>query len=467
MLPDQIFDLIEDIAATSSKNDKQTLVTAGAQSPEFVRVLEATYNPLKTYGIRPARPTGPFGDAQVDTYSWQVIERLATRFLTGQAAIDAVQGEFSRLTEKSANLLWRIIRKDLRAGFSESTCNKAKKGMIPEFPYQRCCLPKDAKLSEFDWATGVLSQEKADGMFANLNVEAAGVVSLVSRQGSEFPMGEFADLAAEAYARLKHDTQSHGELLVERDGAILDREIGNGILNSVLSGGTFGPGERPIYLIWDQIPLASVQPKGRCDRKYVLRLADIVGQLKAIQQLNPAVRLIPTRKVHSLAEAYKHAGELMKQGKEGTVIKDPGAFWKDGTSKQQVKLKLEFNVDLVIKAVLPGEEGTRIEGRPGKFACETSDGLLKVNVTVKNEAVRDAVEANPEDWIGRILDVVANDIMDPSESSDCYSLFLPRMAEAGYRRDKQVADDLERVFAAKELAILGASLKEAALKEAA
>jgi hypothetical protein len=38
----------------------------------------------------------------------------------------------------------------------------------------------------------------------------------------------------------------------------------------------------------------------------------------------------------------------------------------------------------------------------------------------------------------------------------------PRMIEAAYRTDKTVADDLARVFEAKECAVLGAALKAAA-----
>lgn len=462
MLSDQIFNVIEEIAATPSKNDKQAKVTAAAKSSEFVRVLEAAYNPLKTYGVRPARPTGPFGTEQLNDGSWSLVENLRTRATTGDEARWAIEREFASLTEGSANLLWRVIRKDLRAGFSESTINKAVKGLIPEFPYQRCSLPKDSKLGEFNWKRGGLSQEKADGMFANLNFDMlADTVTLVSRQGSEFPMEEFAVLAAEAKTRLKPHTQSHGELLVERDGVILAREVGNGILNSVLSGGTFGPGERPIYLIWDQIPLAAVQPKGKHDMEYVRRLASIVEQLR--QAPGEQIKLIPTRVVHSLADAYSHAAELMQLGKEGTVVKDPSAPWIDGTSKWQVKLKLEFEVDLKIVAIVNGREGTKNEGRPGSLTCVTSDGLLRTDVTVKNEALRKAIEDNPEDFIDRILTVVANDIMKPSDDSDGFhSLFLPRMAEAGYRTDKTEPDSLEGCFKQKEAAILGQAIKRGA-----
>lgn len=459
MNSDQIFDLIEQIAATSSKNEKIELLKEGCKHKEFRDALTATYNPLITYGIDdvPERREDLAGAEHFDEGTRNIIDHLANRSLTGNEARDTVAAEMGMLTPKSAELLKRIIKKDLRAGFSGSSCNKAHKGLIPEFPYMRCSLPKDAKLDEWPWGTdGALSQEKADGMFANIDHEATGAVRITSRQGSEFPLGQFAELVGEVKTRLLPGTQTHGELLVTKDGKVLPREIGNGILNSVLNGGEFGPGEVAIYKAWDSIPLTSVQPKGRYEVPYRTRLRGMIVVLRD----NPGklIQVIETKLVKSLSEAYQHAGELMRSGKEGTIIKHPNAHWRDGTSKEQVKIKLEFSVDLRVVAILPGEKDTKNEGRAGALACETSCGKLQVNVAVKNEAMRDDVDANPEEWIDSIIEVVANDIMLPSESSEFYSLFLPRMVVAGYRTDKTEADDLDRVIAAKEGAVLGTGL---------
>lgn len=463
---DKIFELIEGIAATASKNEKQALVKIGMQDEQFKRVCEMAYNPFKIFGIakRPAI-IGDGGIHEFDADTWVLLDDLIARKVTGNQAIEYVRGEMSALSKESSELFWRIIKKDLRAGFSESTINKAVKGLIPEFPYMRCVLAKDAKLDEFDWKLGVPSQEKADGMFANLNVED-GCAGFTSRQGSLFPSEPFAQLVAEASSRLKYDTQSHGELLVRKAGVICERQIGNGILNSILSGGQFEADEEPIYKIWDQIPLLAVVKKGKHDVPYLKRLHDITQQLKSVP--GHAISLIDTRICHTLADAYAHAGELMKKGKEGTIIKNPRGAWRDtgsSGSKDVVKIKLEFNVDLKIVAIVPGKADGKNEGRAGSLTCESSDGLLRVDVTVKNEAMRDQVDADPSDFIGRILDVIANDIMRPSESNSIHSLFLPRMAEANYRRDKTEADDLERIFAQKEAAIFGASLVKEATAE--
>lgn len=440
----KIFELIEGIAATASKNEKQALVKIGMQDEQFKRVCEYAYNPFKTFGIA-KRPTliGENCSHEFDAGTWEVLDDLIARRLTGTAAIETVRGEMTALSRASAELFWRIIKKDLRAGFSESTINKTVKGLIPEFPYMRCTLPKDAKLDEFDWKMGVLSQEKADGMFANVNHEASGLVLITSRQGSEFPLEQFETLVQEVRRTLADDTQSHGEILVRKAGVICAREIGNGILNSVLKGGSFEADESPVYLIWDQIPLSSVQPKGSYAMPYGLRFGGIAKQLKTAIGISH-LAMIETRVYHSLADAYGHYRDMLAKGKEGTVIKDPRAIWEDRTSKKQVKLKLEVDVDLIVTAIVPGKEGGKAEGRAGSLTCVTSCGGLQVDVTVKNEDMRNRIDAANDDWIGRVIVVRSNSIM-PATRGDLCSLFLPRMVETDYRTDKTVADSLQRV----------------------
>lgn len=50
----EILQLLDRIADTPSKNEKQALVSQNvAISTLFIKVLEYAYNPFKTYGIRP------------------------------------------------------------------------------------------------------------------------------------------------------------------------------------------------------------------------------------------------------------------------------------------------------------------------------------------------------------------------------------------------------------------------------
>ena len=451
MSSDLVYEVIEQIADRSSKLDKESMLRAagGSACGELLkRVLEYTYDPFKVYGIR-KRPAliGSNGANEFDAGTWELLDDLIARRLTGNAAIEAVRGEMTALSRESSELFWRIIKKDIRAGFSENTIEKVFKGLVPRFPYMRCGLPKDAKWDKFDFPNGAFSQLKADGMFANVDLHDNGDINVTTRQGSPFALDQLEALEESMKIALVPNHQHHGEMLVLKDGIVLPREIGNGILNSIIAGGSLEPGHQVIYVAWDCIPLSAVKTKGKHEEPYAKRFARLHGAIKTGRELGTGnfVRVIETRIVKSLDEAYAHYAEQLGKGLEGTIIKSRHAIWRDGNSKEQIKLKLEVDVDLKIVGIAEGNEGTKNEGRPGAFNCESACGQLKVDVTVKNEALRDAVEANPDDFIGRILVVRANQVMTPSESNEFHSLFLPRMAETSYRTDKTEADDLQRI----------------------
>lgn len=436
------------IAETSSKKEKEELVRKYAQESElFVQVMKLAYNPFYVYGILPTKAdeaveAGALYFDELDTEL--LLQDLRERKITGNEAREAVRKQLSQLDEHSAELLVRILRKDLRAGFSESTINKAVKGLIPVFPYMRCSLAKDAKIETWNWPKGILSQEKADGMFTNATLLESGLL-LSSRQGTPMPVEKFKGIKQTLEAQFKRHFQYHGELLVERDGQILAREIGNGILNSVLKGGDFEETDQPIFIVWDLIPINEVKSKGQYEVPYAQRLKEISTYAKAASQ--SFVRVIPTRVVKDMQSAVNHFLELVAQGKEGTVIKTPLMKWKDGTSKEQVKMKIEADCELKVMAVNEGKIGSKNEGRPGALHCHSECGKLIVDVAVKNEKMRDEVQANPEDWIGKVITVRGNQVLKPSASSDNYSIFLPRMVDDHYRTDKSEADDLTRITA--------------------
>jgi DNA ligase-1 len=467
MNTDEVFGLIEEIGNTPGKNDKIAMLKACASSDTLKKALQMAYDPTISYGIRavPNRSSLTAAGELFNEQTWMMLAQMRDRTLTGSAMLAAVAHELDRLSQPSADLFKRIMLKDMRAGFSEETCNKVWSGLVPDFPYMRCSLPAKAKFADWNIETeGAISQEKQDGMFLNVDHETTGAVFIYSRQGSMFPMEKFEELATAIRTTLTPGTQSHGECLVQRDGVVLAREVGNGVLNSVLKGGDFAPNEKPVFVMWDQIPLSAVKPKGKYEVGYKKRLVGIIAQLRA--NTTPLITLTETKFVKSLREAYQHCAEVLARGGEGTIIKRVTAFWKDGTSVEQIKLKLEFEVDLEVQGVVSGKLNGKNAGRAGSLACASKCGGLQVDVAIKGEAMRDAVDANPTEWVGKIMPVTANLILKPGDSNPLHSLFLPRFSQSTYRLDKTIADTLSRAFEIEEAAKEGAANIDA-LKEAA
>lgn len=442
---------LDKIAATSSKIEKEALVKQGMGSPMFARIVRAAYTPGRNYGMRvlPERQAGiaPGGNTLDEERYWNLLTGLAEREITGLTAWEQVEQALNFLDESSGELLRRIIRGDLRAAFGTDTVNRVCPGTFPDYPYMRCSLVDKSNMAKWDWSQGMISQEKADGMFANLNRDGAGNVWMTTRQGTDIPMTHLQALEAAVISAITPNTQTHGELTVYRNGKLLAREVGNGILNSVCQGAALEPGDVVRFDAWDQIPLDKVATKGKYEVPYKARLVSLVRDIRKIKGTIHAESLdmIPTRLVYSRADAWGHYRELLRAGKEGTIVKYHSAIWRDGTSKDQVKLKLEVDVDLEVVSVLTGNVGTKNEGRPGSLECRTSCSGLSVDVTVKNEKMRAEIEANPDAFIGKVMVVRANSIMEASNEGEMCSLFLPRFVDDKPRLDKTIADTLEQV----------------------
>ena len=441
----EIHSLICEIAGTPGKNDKTSLLAAHIHDADLKKVLDYAYNPFSTYGIRKLPQLDAPGEAEFNEETWATLDALISRKLSGNAAFDAVQVELRHLNRKSGALLRCIILKDLKAGFGESTINKVCKGLIPSFPYMRCSLPSHTDLSEWDWQNGIISQEKADGMFVNINNREGGC-DMTTRQGSPLPYAGFEKLHEVSETTLAKDTQTHGEMLVVGpDGKIFAREIGNGMLNSVIQGGSFDEGCYPILVIWDQVPLSSIVKKGKCLTPYKQRLAGLFEQttseLTTFSNSPFLLTVIPTRIVRSLDEAYDHYRELLLEGKEGTIIKQPSMIWKDYTSKEQIKLKLEADCELEVIAFVPGDINGKHANTFGSLRCASSCRELIVDVSGFKDDKRAEIHAKGERFIGTVLTVRANSIL--FSDSKAHSLFLPRFIEE--RLDKSQADDFNRI----------------------
>lgn len=458
-----IMQAIDEIASTAGKNDKQALLKKYMAEQDFQTVINLALNPFITFGQRPARHTGFSGTFVWGDQTFALLKGLQERTLTGDAAKAAIQAEFTRLDEKSAELLWRVINKDLKAGFGENSVNKVEKDFIPCFPYMRCSLPKDSKMDEWPFNTGIISQIKADGMFFDGNIDKT-FVNFTSRQGQPFPSSPSFDRLAENFriafqGLLTEDfeagAQTHGELLIEdSEGRTLPREIGNGMINKLIQGTELQPGFKLTALLWDVIPLANAVKKGKYEVDYLTRLRMLnsaVGMLHAKREQR-LIAVIETRVVRSYEEAMAHYMDARRRKLEGTIAKKPKMIWKDGTSKDQVKLKQEVPVELEVFGFQEGKEGAKTAQTFGALKCRSACGKLEVDVgTGFSDELRREINENREDWLGAIITVKGNEIMVNKDGKKKHSLFLPVYVDR--RLDKSVADTYEQIVEQFENAV--------------
>lgn len=457
----EVYDMLRLISRTSSRNEKIKLLEEAKASGNtlYSYVFKLVFDNTVNFGIKLQQkeiielignsvpnPKTPF-----NTSITHFLTMLANGgFTRATAKIELTK--FSRyLSSKSMTLLILIVNKDIEAGINSSTVNKVFKNLIPTFPYMRCSLPTKVDLKMMNWSLGVYAQEKADGMFVNINVSNGSVV-LLSRQGTPIPTNspEFDYLAKV----MPSGYQVHGEMLVKDPaGRIVAREIGNGVINSWVKSNERPEGWTFVFHVWDAIPLQAVVPKGRYSQPYHNRFTDLKNSINSAifryelegGSKDRIVEMIETKVCYSPSEAFAFYQNMLACGKEGAVLKESTAIWRDGTSKEQVKLKLECDCDLMITGFDKGDG--KFSDTLGSIVCKTSDEQLVVNVSGFSDKVRRQIWDNQDDYLNTIVTVRFNNVLQGTPAS----LFLPRFVE--FRTDKTEADSLARVIETQQRAM--------------
>ena len=450
-----VYDIIKSLQAAKGLNAKKAILAENAHIPELPRFLKMTYDTHHNWyqtDIPAKQAGGVFSMFAQNKTFWDVANelfaKLPTRAATGNEALHLLTESVNSLCDEDVELLGYMIRRDIRAGAGPKTIVSVFDGLFPVWHYMRCETNKPQYREKLNWGKGVFSQVKADGMFAH-GIYEDGEVTLWSREGNQTPcVGEPFRLIRAAFAEMKggapaKDFKTDGELLVMNihSGVVLEREVGNGILNQWCQTGVWDDSNLvAVYDAWDIISLGEYRA-GESATPYSERYKT----LEAAISLNTGkgVRLIETEICFSFPEVLKHYRKVLRRGLEGLVIKCPDAPWKDGTSQKQLKIKPEVDVELRIKAYNPGEG--KYADTFGSITCESECGRVRVNVGASSMSWLRHLEfwEHRDEFLEGIMTVRFTSILRNKKEGEVHSLFLPRYVDR--RTDKRVADTFEQI----------------------
>lgn len=399
-----MFHIIQEIANESKTNGKIELLNKQYDNEEFKKILRYTLDPNKLFGIIPDTSwIKVTGNDHISPTTFDLLDRLVERSITGNMARNALQEHIDTLTKEDAELLIRIIRKDLRAGCSISTVNKVWSGFIEQPTYMRCTTYSKKTYEKWDYSVGIYSQYKMDGLFLNANV-TNNITQFVTRQGSIIDSIHLDNISKEL--SILDGMQLHGELVMFKDGKPLPREESNGIANSIAQGGELDSEITPMYIVWDMIP----KSEARKNNTYQVKYKDRFAKLESITNNMSYVNIVEYKLFYNIEDCFAHAIKLIKQGIEGTVMKTANMYWKHGTSKDQVKIKVEAVSEFKIIGAKLGAKDSKYENVYATIQCVTEDEKLSVDVVIKNDKMRKAINDDLSDWIGKIVSIVYNNI---------------------------------------------------------
>jgi DNA ligase-1 len=446
-----IHNILSELNESNSTNHKLATLKKYKNDELLKRVLKMTYDNVEfTYGVTVPQVEKFASSSTTNTltpgttsleYALDVLEeQLSTRAVTGRAALQVVSDLLATMNPADAALLKKIINRDLRVNFGKTLIVKVWPSLIKKPVYMRCDVYGPNTSAGIKFPAYV--QLKADGTYREFTV-TQGVSTSRSRSGEyyEYPV-IFEQLSSYP------DGVYIGELTVS---GVDDRAKGNGMINS-----DDPPHDLIVLDLWDYVTHEEYAAAGTKDKKnaptktYAERWAEltsIVGSSSTGVHKN--IRLIDTHVVNSMKEALAITSGYMNAGHEGSVLKGTTGTFKDGTSKQQLKLKLKIDCEMRITGFQEGTPGTKREGKIGSILFENDEGTIKGKTSGFTDEELDEFTSKQDELIGKIITVQFNDL-SRAEGNDYYALSHPRFIEI--RNDKITTDNLETVLKLREMA---------------
>jgi DNA ligase-1 len=449
-----LYQIIKALQAQSGKGSvdaKKSILEANKDNALLQAYLKAVYDPSINYYIKklPAVKNAGTWEFSEETIE-HLVNNLSTRQLTGKNAAEWLKHMTYGHNAEGQELIGYLIKRDIRASVGESTILDVFPGLFFVPPYQRCATMKPKIRQKFAALPTFYVQKKADGSFAYGIKPSSGVPIAMTRSGNVYPLW----VAEKLTKGLPEDSVLVQEMLVYRNGVLLSRKEGNGILNSILQADEDAPAPDEIELLpqaWDLLTMEEFIA-GKSSRPYQQRWHTMLDAVDYARALGNEVTPIEHHVVASIEDAYNINSTYTAKGEEGTVWKNPDSPWYDTSSgnPDEVKVKVKFQAEYEILDTYEGEG--KAAGMLGGITVGTKDRKIISNCgSGFDDDQRKKFWAMREQLKGAIVTIEANDIVQ-KEGRDSLSLFLPIFIEI--RLDRKEADSydrcVEQLNAAKE-----------------
>jgi len=232
-----VTEALEKIESSALGNTRLEALASVADVPGVKELVRLAVDDSITFGIKKIPGPPPTGKTLYEIFSvlfrsdveWcshlvELLDRLATRRLSGNAALEAVGGFLSKCSGVQRKWSERVLLKDLRLNLGTKDVNKAIPGLC--FLFTVPLAVDYAKASEKDLRGDWIAQYKYDGArcVAYLYGNGTGLVELKSRNGK--PWGNFESVRT-ALAEWNKD-RSGPDLVIDGEVVALDE---NGKVN--------------------------------------------------------------------------------------------------------------------------------------------------------------------------------------------------------------------------------------------
>jgi ATP-dependent DNA ligase len=387
----RVVDILRKIKETRGMNAKKDILIANSENKTLINVLRYGLDTFMTFNVVKVPktnlriiPPGGSEEYRFDCF-FSVADCCSTRMITGNEAVNSIEGIFASCTEEEEFWMRKILLKNLAIGVSTKTVNKVFPDLIKTF---NVSLAQKFDMKRIIHLEEVIIEPKLDGIRCFAIVE---------------------DGNAMLFAR-------SGKLISNFDGTI-GRELvklGDGCYDGELMGKDFTDLMRQAYrkddanvddaylALFDYVPMEewkigmSVMTCHERNEVLLDKLAESNVDLSVIQ---PVERMFVDVSYSDIKEIHD---DYVSMGYEGAMVKDPTAPYKFGRGYEVMKLKVFHDVDLPIKAFLEGS---------GKHTGKLGSVIVCFNgVDVQvgsgfSDSLREAVWNDKDQFVGRVIEV--------------------------------------------------------------
>ena len=382
MNSDDAFDVIEAVTRASGHAKLRLL----RDYPGLAPFVEAAYDPYTKYYM--TSTASGSGDCQFDSSTWNMLDLLHKRVISGSHGHAMLDSVITGMTYKSAEILKRILNKDLRMGMGAKSINKVYPRLIPTHDVMLAKI-FDKRRVKFP----CFGSPKIDGVRA---IYRDG--RFYSRNGHIY---EGLEVLQEQLKDIKEPID--GELTVP--GKTFQE--GSGLIRRSTSTPT---------AMFNMFELPSL------DMTFRERLIS----LEDLNLFGDNVVWVPHRLLYDMDQIMDYYHTCRDVGYEGVVIKPLDYEYKGTRSYNWMKMKNIISDDLVVTGVFEGEG--KYVGQLGGIVVDFHGTSVRVGGGF-SDSQRCNLWGIPESVIGRVAEVLYMEVTDGG------SLRHPRFIQ--FRPDKE------------------------------
>ena len=420
--------VIQQLEADNSRLAKEAILAEAMEEglDEFFHGLRLGLDKLMSFGVKKV-PVKELDEGQ--GLAWapflELADSLYRRRLTGHAAKDAIELAMNVATKEQWNDWYRrILIKDMRAGFGEKSVNTvAKKSKKPEYsvPVFECMLAHDGANHEGKITGKKLVEPKLDGVRVLTVVDCESrTVTMYTRNGKE--LVNFPHIVKAFEANMDNWGRSY-----VFDGEVVSTSF-QALMKEVHRKEN-AQAQDARLMLFDVIPLSEFK-LGESAMGQRRRSAFLRENFSKIFADSGCIDIITQREFDldvftDEIEFRDYNKQMVTEGFEGIMIKDPNGKWEGKRSVAWLKQKPFIEVSLEITAV---EEGTgRNEGRLGAVICAGQDDGKDIQVNVGSgftDSDRKEYWEARDSLPGQVIEVRADAVTQNQDGT--YSLRFPR-----------------------------------------